>query len=188
MGSVGCPNRRWRHLPEREILSLEPIADVPEVGRWLSALEDARRDTLKELKDVPDEALDWEPDELTNTMGTLLYHVALIEDDWLFVDALQAPDHPARRTDLFPYPDRIEGGRLSPVTGFTVAQHLDRLALVRELLLGFFRPMAAEDFHRLRRHEAYDVSPAWVLHHLLQHEAEHRSHIAWVRDAWRSSR
>jgi uncharacterized damage-inducible protein DinB len=174
-------------LAEREVLSLEPIADVPEIGRWLAAMEDSRRDTLKELKDVPDEALDWEPDERTNTMGTLLYHIALIEDDWLFVDTLQAPTHPARRTDLFPYPDRVEGDRLSPVTGFTLAQHLERLDVVREILLAFFRPMSVEDFHRLRQHEEYDVFPAWVLHHLLQHEAEHRSHIAWVRDAWRRS-
>jgi hypothetical protein len=73
------------------------------------------------------------------------------------------------------------------VVGFTLVQHLERLAIVREILLGFFRPMSLEDFHRLRSHERYDVSPAWVLHHLLQHEAEHRSHIAWVREAWRRS-
>jgi uncharacterized damage-inducible protein DinB len=175
-------------MAEREVLSLEPIADVPEVGRWLSSMEDSRRDTLREVIDVPDEALDWEPDERTNTIGTLLYHVALIEDDWLFVDTLESPDHAMRRTDLFPHPDRVEGERLSPVTGLTLAEHLDRLAIVREILLEFFRPMSLEDFHRLRRHERYDVSPAWVLHHLLQHEAEHRSHIVWVREAWRRSR
>lgn len=125
-------------MTEREVLGLAPIADVPEVGRWLSAMEDARRDTLKEVEGVPDEALDWEPDERTNTIGTLLYHVALVEDDWLFVETIESPAHPKRRTDLFPYPDRVEGDRLSPVTGFT-----------------------------------------------LQHEAEHRSHLAWVREAWR---
>ena len=172
-------------MAEREVLSLEPIADVPEVGRWLSAMEDSRRDTLRELEGVSDDALDWEPDSRTNTIGTLLYHIALIEDDWLFDDTLGAPDHPMRRMDLFPYPDRVEGGRLSPVTEFTLQQHLDRLAMVRQILLGFFRPMSLEDFHRLRSRERYDVSPAWVIHHLLQHEAEHRSQLVWVREAWR---
>lgn len=172
-------------MAEREVLSLEPIADVPEVGRWLSAMEDARRDTLKEVEGVPDEALDWEPDVRTNTMGTLLYHVALIEDDWLFVDTLESPAHAKRRTDLFPYPDRVEGDRLAPVTGFTLAEHLERLEIVRSILLELLSPMTLEDFHRLRALERYDVSPAWVLHHLLQHEAEHRSHLAWVRDEWR---
>jgi uncharacterized damage-inducible protein DinB len=151
-------------------------------------MEDSRRDTLRELKGVRDEALDWEPDDRTNTIGTLLYHIALIEDDWLFADTLNAPSHPRRRREQFPYPDRVEGNRLHPVTGFTLAQHIDRLGIVRDLLLGFFRRMSLADFHRLRRHDEYDVSPAWVLHHLLQHEAEHRSHIAWVRDAWERSR
>ena len=93
-----------------------------------------------------------------------------------------------RRIDLFPYPDRVEGDRLTPVIGFTLTENLERLAIVREILLRFFQPMSLDDFHRLRRHERHDVSPAWVLHHLLQHEAEHRSHIAWVREAWRRSR
>jgi uncharacterized damage-inducible protein DinB len=33
------------------------------------------------------------------------------------------------------------------------------------------------DFRRLRHLPKYDVSPEWVLHHLLQHEAEHRGQI-----------
>lgn len=44
--------------PVRERLTLEPIADAPEVGRWLSALEDGRRDTLRELDTVTSEMLD----------------------------------------------------------------------------------------------------------------------------------
>ena len=106
--------RREERVSEREVLSLEPIGDVPEVGRWLSAMEDSRRDTLHELEGVPDDALDWEVDARTNTIGTLLYRVALVEDDWLFADTLEAPDHPRRRTDLFPYADRVEDERLSP--------------------------------------------------------------------------
>jgi hypothetical protein len=53
---------------------------------------------------------------------------------------------------------------------------------VRDLFLERMRPMTVEDFHAPRARERYDVSPAWAVHHLLQHEAEHRAHIAWVRD------
>ncbi len=169
----------------REVLRLDPIADVPEVGRWLSAMEDARRDTLKELDGVPDDALDWAPNERTNTMGTLLYHIALVEDDWLFVDIFGQTEHREQRRDLLPFDDRVEGDRLTPVTGMTMDEHLDRLAAVRSMLLERLRPMSVEEFHRPRPSEGYDVTPAWVLHHLLQHEAEHRAHIAWVREEWR---
>jgi hypothetical protein len=37
------------------------------------------------------------------------------------------------------------------------------------------------EFRRLRSLPRYDVSPEWVLHHLAQHEAEHRSQIRMTR-------
>ena len=37
--------------------------------------------------------------------------------------------------------------------------------------------MSAENFHRVRTLPDYHVTPAWVLHHLAQHEAEHRSEL-----------
>ena len=36
--------------------------------------------------------------------------------------------------------------------------------------------------------EQYDVAPDWAIHHILQHEAEHRSHIAWLRDTYKPDR
>lgn len=48
--------------------------------------------------------------------------------------------------------------------------------------------MPDAELHRPRSLSAYDVSPAWVLHHLLQHEAEHRAHVALVRDLYLSER
>jgi hypothetical protein len=115
-----------------------------------------------------------------NTIGTLLYHVALIEADWLLDDIFD--DRGAWPSDLLPFGDRDPKGTLTEVRGVPLAQHVGRLAAVRELLLGRIRPMSVEDFHAPRAREHYDVSPAWVLHHLLQHEAEHRAHIAWLRD------
>jgi Protein of unknown function (DUF664) len=170
---------------EREILSLDAIADEPEVGRWLSAMEDARRDTLKELEGVPDDAVDWMPGVGgggLNSIGTLLYHIALVEADWLLTDIMGPESGVPWPEEWLPYGDRDKDGRLTIVKGETVPQHLVRLRAVRELLLGHLRPMPLEEFHRLRPRERWDVTPAWVLHHLLQHEAEHRAHIAWLRD------
>ena len=71
---------------ERKVLVLEPLADDPEVGRWLAALEDARRDTIREVSSVSPEMVDARPDPLLNSIGTLLYHIALIEASWLLDD------------------------------------------------------------------------------------------------------
>jgi uncharacterized damage-inducible protein DinB len=168
-------------MTERERLVLEPIADDPEVGRWLAALEDSRGRTLEELEGLDAEALDVRQPEADNSFGSLLYHIALIEADWLLVDIFGATSSTPEEEALLPFTDRDDRGELTHVEGETLDQHLDRLERVRAILLERLRPMPAEDFHTPRAREDYDVSPAWVLHHLLQHEAEHRSEIARLR-------
>jgi len=168
---------------KREILTLEPIAGDPEVGRWLAAMQDARRATLRELADIADDDLVRTPEPGATSVGTLLYHIALVEADRLFVDILGPEGAPPWPRSLLPRRDRDDRGRLTPITGVTLREHLDRLEAVRTLVLDHLEPMPVEDFHRPRRRERWDVSPAWVLHHLLQHEAEHRAEIAPLRAA-----
>ncbi|MGZ8630008.1 MAG: DinB family protein [Actinomycetota bacterium] len=170
-------------MTERELLVLEPIAVAPEVGRWLSALDDGRRDTIRELDDVTDAMLDEKPPGAPNSIGTLLYHVALVELDWLLVDLLLQAQGVRWPEELVPFADRDEEGTLTVVRGESLATHLERLAAIRAIVHEHVGPMSVEDFHTPRAGESLDVSPAWVIHHLLQHEAEHRAHIAWVRDA-----
>jgi hypothetical protein len=169
-------------MTERERLILDPgLADAPEVGRWLAAMEDARRDTLRELEGVTEAMVDARPSESDNTIGASLYHVALIEADWLFDDIFEQDLSTTELAPLFPFDDRDAEGLLSAVAGITLADHLDRLARVRSVLLEKLAPMSIEDLTTARARPRYDTSPVWVIHHLLQHEAEHRSEIGWLR-------
>ena len=173
----------------RSRLVLTPIGDDPEVGLWLAALEDGRTDTLKELDGVTAEMVDWYPDAPLNSIGTLLYHIALIEAAWVVEEILERNDEPPELAAALPLPDREgpgEGGarHLSRIDGQSLAEHVARLATVRAWVLDQLRPMTNDDFHRVRSFERYDAAPDWVLHHLLQHEAEHRSHISWLRDTF----
>jgi len=148
-----------------------------EIGKALWQLEDCRSRTLRVLEGLPEEYLDQKVQG--NTIGTLLYHIALIELDWLFTEILeeQVPDDLMR---LFPDEDRDENGILTLVKGQTLAQHLDRLSIIRKTLLEKMQGMTAEDFQRKRVLPQYEVSPEWVLHHLSQHEAEHRGEVGSV--------
>ena len=157
------------------------MADAPEVGRWLSAMADARHETLCELDGVPEAVVDLRPPGGENSIGTTLYHVALVEADWLFDDILGVPLDDSDVAALFPLTDRDSAGQLTHVQGESLAAHLRRLAAVRGTLIERLSPMSVEDFHTPRVRERYDVTPAWVIHHLLQHEAEHRAEIGWLR-------
>jgi uncharacterized damage-inducible protein DinB len=156
-------------MSERRTLELR---GDDEIGRWTAALEDARGRTLELLERVSEADLDaGEP----NTIGSVLYHLAAIEADWLYDEICGDPTLiPA---DLFPHDVREQDDVLTPIRGMSLGNHLDRLATVRRSLLERAQGLGADAFHALNARAAYDVSPAWVVHHLLQHEAEHRAEI-----------
>jgi uncharacterized damage-inducible protein DinB len=169
----------------KETLVVLPLAGyAPEVGAALWQLEDARHRTLRLLNDLPPDYVDAETGG--NTVGTILYHVALIEADWLYAEILEEPV-PKEVMALLPADHRNEEGVLTFVRGQTLAQHLERLQAIRNQLLKRLRTLTAEDLHRPRQLASYDVSPAWVLHHLAQHEAEHRGELGAMLTALRAA-
>lgn len=150
---------------------------TPEVGAALWRLEDARHRTLRLLENMPDEYVD--RDVGGNSIGTILYHMALIETDWLYAEVLEEP-YPEELMALLPADVRDTDGILTLVREETLPQHLARLGTVRATLLERFHGVTAEEFHRPREFPQYTVSPAWVLHHLSQHEAEHRGEMGAI--------
>ena len=164
-----------------QLLIAPPAAYDPVVARWLWLLNDNRQRTLAVVADIAQSALDWRPDEEANSIGTLLYHNVAIELDWLYVEILERPDYETAVATLLPYDVRDPAGRLTAIDGESLAAHLTRMAASRDLLLAELRSLTAADFYRARRFDAYDVTPEWVLYHLLEHEAGHRGEIGELR-------
>ena len=70
-------------------LIIEPLSGFePEIGRMLWMMEDARHRTLKVLNGIEQQVMDWQPPANGNSIGTLLYHIAAIEMDWLAVEVM----------------------------------------------------------------------------------------------------
>jgi uncharacterized damage-inducible protein DinB len=166
---------------EKESLRVETyLSEEAEIGHWLWALQDTRHRTMRALDGVSSAILDWLPPGNGSSMGTILYHIAGIEADWLYTEVLEQSISPEIAA-LFPYDIRDGQGHLGQVQGLSLAQYLRRLEIVRGLLLSAYQPMDLTEFRRARSLAQYDVTPEWVLHHLMQHEAEHRSQIGALR-------
>ena len=104
---------------------------APAVQPWLAALEDTRRRTWEALEKLPDTAIEWSDEEGTS-IGSLLYHIAAIELDWLCVDILDMP-FPPELEQIFPVDVRDGDGKLSVIRGETLEQHRFRLGHVPRL-------------------------------------------------------
>ena len=164
---------------KNHIVTALPSAD-PAIGRLLWMFEDTRSRTMEVIERVTPEMVDWQPADERTSIGSLLYHVAAIEMDWLYEEVLVAP-FPQAIIEMFPQPIRDEQGRLMIVTGESLDRHLERLVYVRGQVLDTYREMDLEDFRRVRALPHYDVTPEWVLHHLMQHEARHRTELDRLR-------
>lgn len=150
------------------------------VGEALWRLEDARKRTLAVIAGLSEERVNDPPAIGRNTIGSLLYHVAAIELDWLYADILQEP-FPEGVEEWFPVDVRNQAGELSNVSE-PLARHAERMAWVRAQLVARISILPPEAMDEEHENDGTRSTPAWVLHHLAQHEAEHRGHIEMLRD------
>ncbi len=164
----------------RRIVEPLPGYKDPAIGRWLWALENARRRTLAVVEKLPPEALDAPPPVGRNTIGAMLYHIAGAEATWLYKN-LRQEEFPPEIAALFP--DEIWGEEGLPLlAGQPLSIHLDRLQIVRDRFRAAYQAMTLEEFRQVgQRHywngDPYEVTAETVINHLMQHEAEHRGHI-----------
>jgi uncharacterized damage-inducible protein DinB len=149
-------------------------------------MEDTRARTLRAIEGISSDLIDQVQTGGDNSIGSLLYHLAAIEADWLYADILNS-DYPDWLSEVFPDDVRTDDGQLTPVRAVTLDEHLHRLASVRAYFLEDVRVVTDEDFRRPRKTESGVVTPEWVLHHLQQHEAEHRGQIQTIRKALETS-
>lgn len=172
----------------RTKLEVTPLNGYPpEIGTWLWAMEATRQRTLRLVHGLPQDALDWAgPDGTENGIGTLLYHLAAVEMGWLCLDVLGRPDlYPEDDLPFEPFAE----GRITAVVGVPLGEHVARLDRTRALFLARMRETTQEDWARLREPEGedYAVTPAWVVFHLVEHEAGHAAQIAVLKKRARAA-
>ena len=169
-------------LPRYELHALAGYE--PEIGRTLDMLNETRRRLLRHIEGISQEVLDWQgPDGQDNSIGTLLYHIAGVEMGWLFAEVKEQTEMPADIVAELPY-EAFTDGRMTPVLGVSLDEHLARLQRFRDILFGGFQGMSIAEWRRLRVEPEdgdYECTPEWVVFHLIEHEAVHTGHVGAMK-------
>ncbi|CAM3474216.1 MULTISPECIES: DinB family protein [Saccharibacillus] len=164
---------------EQQKLHISALPGYPEeIGRQLWMMEDVRRELLQKLQGTTQEELDEELEGNPSTVGSLLYHIAEVETSWLHFDLLQQDRLDPELEVWFPRGARNEFGEIHSPAGESLEHHLNRLAAVRSDFLHKFRSVDLRDWRTFRSlPDEYDVTPEWIVYHLIEHEAHHRGQI-----------
>jgi uncharacterized damage-inducible protein DinB len=167
-----------------EVLQVTALSGYPdEIGRWLWAMEELRRTTLQLVEGLDQATLDWEgPDGRDNAIGSLLYHIALVEMSWLHYDLLLQKEFPPEVKSDFPFEGWSAQSVLTRVPNVSLGDHLGRLERSRSIFLDAFRGMTLDEWRRLRSPDGDEhVTPEWVVFHLVEHEAGHGFQISAMK-------
>lgn len=170
------------------ITTCDPVEGfTPQIGRYVAQLTEARQHLKGELAHLTQEQLDWHPDEQTESIGTLLLHVAAVEWSWMHQDIFGASDKEYGASWQEAMPIRADAPQVS---GRPLDQYLQQLDAVREQTLQVLRDFTDSDLKRLvgeaeprpgwePRSELFTID--WIIWHVIEHEAMHVGQIELLR-------
>jgi uncharacterized damage-inducible protein DinB len=165
-----------------------PLPGYPlEIGLQAAALLNGSHKWLRELGEVDEATLVWQPFENGHSIGALMLHIADVEAWWIetVLAGRELSEEEIRRhlsedTDQYgvrwPVPPRVP-----------LAEYLDALQNVRSRTLKTLQEV--EDLSETRIRSESEFTLRWIVNHVIQHESYHGGQAVLIKlMAERSSR
>ncbi len=166
-------------------IDLPDCGDVdPEVGLFQRMRQELRRRFKSTIAELSPSQLAWVPEKGGNSIGSLLLHIVEAELFWVqYVCTgreLTAEQKTEYRTEIFGDPDA------PPLEEHPVEWFVEKLDESRRNVAEFCSvltdPMLDECRHFVDDEgREYEFTVRWILFHLIEHEAGHRSQILMLR-------
>src|SRR5699024_4008551 len=164
--------------------NLFKIMDVPgfdqQIGRLVSMMNYARFTTLNAVKGLTVEQLDYLQDENSNTIGSLLLHMAAVEFGFQveIFDERKPNDKQSREWGAaYELGDK---GR-KEIKGHPLEYYLEKLDKVRERTLRELKSRSDEWLYVERPWDGLPSNNFFIWFHVFEDEVNHRGQIRWLR-------
>ena len=165
-------------------LVLTPAAGVDaRIGFYLSGMEEVRSQLREAVVGMSDDDLARRSVPRTHAIGALVLHIG--ESEWWWLQCVisnhQLTDEDRRQPfwDVLVDPDQFAS------RGYSAAYCLEVIDGIRQqtrrLLASFTEDDLDRVFHYTRESRSIEVSLRWVLHHLIDHEAQHKGQILMLK-------
>lgn len=155
----------------------------PEIGLALSAMEEVREQVREIVREMPDVELARRAFPNTHPIGALLLH--LCESEWWWMQAVVSGRELTDEEKRFVHWDVLKDPTVFDSRASSAEYCLGVLDQVRERTRQVLASFDDRDLERLfsyrRGDEQREVSLRWVLHHLVDHEAQHKGQILLLK-------
>ena len=163
--------------------TLTPVEGVPkQIGYYLAGMAEVREQLREAVADLTDEEISLEIRPDAHSIGELILHCG--EAEWWWIQCVvtgRAIDDELKNSSFW---DVLEDGQY-PAEGYSAAfcmEEIDKIsALTRELFSDFSDEDLDKYYERPFSKEKTEKSLRWILHHLIDHEAQHKGQIFMLK-------
>jgi uncharacterized damage-inducible protein DinB len=153
------------------------------IGYYLSGMEEVREQIREAVKNLDVESLGQPAFLGAHSIGALVLHIG--EAEWWWMQCNVAGHELTEEDEKAPYWDVLDEPAEFAKKGYTsefCLQQVDNIRnQTRELLLGYSDKDLEKIFSFKRKGEIRDHSLRWILHHLIDHEAQHKGQILMLK-------
>lgn len=163
---------------------LSPAPGLPSaIGYYVSAMDEVREQLRDAVSPLSDEQLARRAVPGAHSIGALVLHIGEAEWWWMrcVISGHSLTDEDKRQPywDALLRPDEFAG------KGYSAQFCLDTIAELRRQTHEFLASFSDDDLDRIYSHtrgeRTIEVSLRWVLHHLADHEAQHKGQILMLK-------
>jgi uncharacterized damage-inducible protein DinB len=179
-----APNHRF-NAPQRTEQPVFLIGDIPgftpQIGRLVSMMNYVRSTTLQAVAGLGVHELDYLHDPQSNSIGTLLLHIAACEVGYQAA-TFDARELHAEEKEQWDVAINLGERARAEIRGYTLEHYLGRLEQVRAKTLA---ELGRRDDQWLEEQTFFasgqGVNNYFKWFHVIGHEINHRGQISWLR-------
>lgn len=153
------------------------------IGLLFAGMEEVRGQLDKALQGMTTEDIGKRAVPGAHSIGAIMLHIA--EAEWWWMQCVVSGHKLTPEDRQAPYWDVLKHPDAFAAKGFSAEFCVEQASKIREQSRGILAGFSDEDLERIfvfeRRGVVHEHTLRWILHHLIDHEAQHKGQILMLR-------
>lgn len=153
------------------------------IGYYLSGMEEVRSQLVAAVKTIPDELIGKPAFLGAHSIGALVLHIG--EAEWFWMQMVVSGHQLTEEDQKAPYWDILDDVESVQRNGYTTEFCLQEAENIRNQTRDILFSYNDKDLDRIihfeRKDKPTEHNLRWILHHLIDHEAQHKGQILMLK-------
>ena len=153
------------------------------IGYYLGGMEEVRNQLIVAVKLIPDDLIGKPAFLGAHSIGGLLLHIG--EAEWFWMQMVVSGHQLTEEDQKAPYWDILDDVEAVARSGYSTEFCLKEIEKIRNQTRDVLFSYNDKDLERVitfeRRGETTEYNLRWILHHLIDHEAQHKGQILMLK-------